>query len=80
MKNERTQELVRQANEYANTYADTGSSIWFQFYNEKLVELIILECTDTIRNDLTKFPADDLTWRCAMEESAKIVEKHFGVE
>ena len=46
---------------------------------EKFAQLIIQECAEAIRKDLKKFPADDLLWKCAMEESAEVVERHFGV-
>ena len=47
---------------------------------EKFAELIVRECADAIRQDATKFPAGDLTWISAMEESARVVTRHFGVE
>ncbi len=45
----------------------------------KFAKLIVQECAKTIRGNLEKYPHGDLTWRCAMEESAKVVSEHFGV-
>lgn len=47
---------------------------------ENFAQLIIQECAKIIREDLKKFPASDMSWTCAMEESAKVVEKYFGVK
>ena len=47
---------------------------------KEFTKLIIMECAEAIREDMKKFPAGDLSWKCAMEESAKVVEEHFGVE
>ncbi len=46
---------------------------------KKFADLIVQECAEAIRTDLKKCPSD-LNWKCAMEESAKVVERHFGVE
>ena len=48
-------------------------------YTEKLAELIVQECAKEIRKELQRYPNGDLTWRCAMEESAKIVEEVIKV-
>jgi len=44
--NERTRELSKQAADYANTYSDVGADGWFEIYNKKFAELVVLECAD----------------------------------
>lgn len=46
---------------------------------ERLVQLVVMECAAVIRADAFKFPEADITWRCAMEESATTISKHFGI-
>jgi len=47
---------------------------------ELFAELIVQECATAIVNDSKNFPASDLTWIAAMEESARVVKEHFGVK
>lgn len=46
---------------------------------EKFTQLLVKECAATIRTELQRYPKDDLSWRSGMEESALVVERHFGV-
>lgn len=45
-----------------------------------LVDLIVRECARAIRVDAERFPQGDLTWIAAMQESARVATKHFGVK
>ena len=79
--NERIRQLAEQAGVFAGDFAGAGLySIHNKDEVEEFANLIVAECAKSIRKDLKLFPADDLIWRCAMEESARVVEKHFGVE
>jgi hypothetical protein len=49
------------------------------FDKEKFAELIAKECANAIREAAKRFPPTDLLWIGAMEESANVVIKHFGV-
>jgi hypothetical protein len=51
---------------------------WFN--SDKFAELIVKECAAAIRADSKRFPKDDLAWICAMDESATVVTKYFGVK
>ena len=83
--NERIEQLAEQAGAKIHK-EQTRSGDWVDFSNyagfdhEKFAELIIRECADAIREDAKRFPVTDVTWTCAMAESANVVMRHFGVE
>jgi len=71
MTNEKIKELAEQA--------ETKEIGYYFFDREKFAELIVKECANAIREDAKRFPPSDLLWIGAMEESAYVVIKHFGV-
>jgi hypothetical protein len=77
--NNRIKELAEQA------VAETQLPMIMEYKNfesklyEKFAELIVKDCVTAICNDAKKFPLGDLTWICAMEESARVITKHFGI-
>ena len=75
--NELIERLAEQCYEHDQSWTGVGQHI---FNKEKFARLIAAECAKAIREDAKKFPAGDVTWISAMEESAKVVMKHFGVE
>jgi hypothetical protein len=46
--NQRIEELVLRAEEYADGYDDRAGIAWFQFYNEKFAELIVKEYANNL--------------------------------
>lgn len=68
--NERIKELAVQANDYADGYWDGDTPAWFQFYNEKFVELIVRECAQ-LASEETSLPYNSYSEK---------IKKHFGVE
>jgi hypothetical protein len=74
--NERIRELVEQAG--FDPAAIERMGVMPQA--EKFAELIVQECAAAIVSNSKKFPPTDLTWIAAMEESARVVKAHFGVE
>jgi len=75
--NERIRELMGQA---TSSYQTMDGEWEEDFDKAKFAELIIRECADAIREDAKRFPVTDVTWTCAMAESANVVMRHFGVE
>lgn len=79
-------EIIKKLANQANVTFDwdpgtSGPEVYFDRQEdfEKFIQLLINECAETIRKDLKRFPEEDLTWRCAMEESARVVEQNFGI-
>ena len=74
--NEQIRGLAEQAADYANTYSDAGADVWFEIYNKKFAELIVLECI-SIAQDRAAFdwaPPNDVNH--IIDE----IKEHFGVE
>ena len=76
--NERIEKLAEQAMESTGVEGIGGS--YMELNPEKFAQLIVQECAAAIATDAKKFPPTDLTWIAAMEESARVVKAHFGVE
>lgn len=64
--NERIKELAEQANEYTNSRVAGPSPIWFECFNEKFAELIILECAELVEYN--------------SKGAGRDIREHFGVE
>jgi hypothetical protein len=77
--NQRIQALVAQAS-YKIIETNEAPIITQEFDKELFAQLIVRECATAIVNNSKNFPASDLTWIAAMEESARVVKEHFGVE
>lgn len=69
--NQRIEEFTALAREHANSYDDEGGPAWFQFYNEKLTELIVKECT-------TMLPADSVRDENGVH-MFYVIREHFGI-
>ena len=65
--NKLIKQLSDRAMEYADGYADEGEPIWWKFYNEKFVEMVVLECADYF-SKLGEF------------NSSQNIKTHFGIE
>lgn len=60
-------QLAVEAMEYADGYDDHYEPIWRQFYNERFVEMAVLECADHL-SKLGEF------------NSSQNIKTHFGIE
>ena len=58
---------IKQLTDQAAEYADEGEPIWWKFYNEKFVEMVVLECADYF-SKLGEF------------NSSQNIKTHFGIE
>ena len=65
--NKLIKQLSDRAMEYADGYADEGEPIWRKFYNEKFVEMVVLESADYF-SKLGEF------------NSSQNIKTHFGIE
>ena len=65
--NKRIKQLTDQATQYADGYDDRHEPIWWQFYNERFVEMVVLECADHL-SKLGEF------------NSSQNIKNHFGIE
>lgn len=64
-------QLADQAIQYADGYDDRRGLTWWQFYNERFVELIVEKCC-VIMNDHDSFYGEVMM--------SPLIKKHFGVE
>lgn len=65
--NKRIKQLTDQATQYADGHAARHRPIWWQFYHEKFVEMVVLECADHL-SKLGEF------------NSSQNIKNHFGIE
>ena len=65
--NKRIKQLTDQATQYADGYDDRHEPIWWQFYNERFAEMVVLECADHL-SKLGEF------------NSSQNIKNHFGIE
>ena len=65
--NKLIKQLSDRAAQYADGYDDRHGPIWWQFYNEKFVEMVVLECADYL-SKLGEF------------NSSQNIKNHFGIE
>ena len=65
--NELFKQLADRAAQYADEYDDRHEPIWWQFYDERFVEMVVLECADHL-SKLGEF------------NSSQNIKTHFGIE
>ena len=65
--NELIKQLADQVTQYADGYDDRHEPIWWQFYNERFAEMVVLECADYF-SKLGEF------------NSSQNIKTHFGIE
>jgi hypothetical protein len=83
--NERIQELIKQAGDYVNEVYippvrsktpdkiwEDGHIAWTTLFNEKLAELIVRECIDTVSDCSVEY--------CTRPQIVSEIKEHFGVE
>lgn len=68
--NEQIKQIIKQAEEYADSYWDRYDSSWFQYYNEKLAELIVEECSIVC----------EMNPHFNNHQLANLIKIHFGVK
>lgn len=86
MNNDLIDKITAQAHEYADTYDEPYTSIWFQKYNECFAELIVKECTNKCKfvEGLVEVTNTDpkgiRKMKRVANSCARMINEQFGVE
>lgn len=85
--NERIKELALEAFQPINDITPEGvadrstfDQAWFQHYNQKFAELIILECEKVAKDPQWYSESPSNGWRNPINYVCKVMKEHFGVK
>ena len=78
-------EISKQAREHADTFDDAHTPIWFQMYNEKFAELIVMECAKQIKTQGISVSSEDygdyeVGFNAGLFHATRTTKEHFGLE